>query len=266
MKNALVAVVRSPIVPFGPAIHGAYLTNRSAMKSTRSASLRTLFVVAALAVAGGVPLLRAQGDLPYDKATSYLTIGPSFAGGASVSLEPPQGNKVAPSFGFRFGADMAYPLTSSIGGTFLLGYESRAVRLRSLEDPDVYSSSRVGYMAIMPGFQFGAFWIGMNFGLPLGGSVTRKAGQNADEISRDMTDTEYDKVDVTLEPRIGTVIRVHDDQNGWVGITLNGGLTLNEFFDMGDVPSAARDIVGNYQTASMHLGLTYQFAIPGTAR
>lgn len=231
-----------------------------------SQSLRTM--CAAVMIAGALcsAELRAQEDFPRDKATSYLTVGPNLAGGASMSIGPPDGSKVAPSFSWRFGGDMSYPLTRVISGTFMLGYESRAVRIRGLNSSEVYQSSRVGYLAITPGFQFGGFWIGMNFGLPLGGGVTSKGGPNSQELSRDMSSEEFDKVDVTLEPRIGGIIPVHNDATGVLAITLSGGISLNQFFDLADATGFQSESLGNYQTVSAHMGVTYQFAIQGTER
>jgi len=106
----------------------------------------------------------------------------------------------------------------------------------------------------------------MNFGLPLGGSVTRRNGSGSETATRNMTDAEFDRVQVTLEPRIGVVIPVHVDANGWLGITITGGFALNEFIDPGDLTDAQREVAGNYQTVSGLFGLTYQFAIQGTGR
>lgn len=231
-----------------------------------SQSLRTMCAAVMLAGVLCGAELRAQGDFPRDKATSYLTIGPTFAGGASMSISPPDGRKVAPSFAWRFGADMTYPLTPVVAGTFMLGYESRAVRLRGLNSSDVYESNRVGYLAITPGFQFGGFWVGMNFGLPLGGGVTRKNGPNSQEVSKDMDDEDFEKVDVTLEPRIGGVIPIHNDATGLLAITLNGGISLNQFFDITDANGVVNESLGNYQTVSAHMGISYQFAIQGTEK
>lgn len=231
-----------------------------------SQSLRTMCAAVMLACTVYGTELRAQEDFPRDKATSYLTIGPTFAGGASMSIAPPEGLKVAPSFAWRFGADLSYPLTPVVAGTFMLGYESRAVRLRALSTSEMYVSRRVGYLAITPGFQFGGFWLGMNFGLPLGGGETFKNGPNSEVLSRDMTDEDFERVDVTLEPRVGGVIPIHNDATGVLSITLSGGISLNQFFDLSDPNGVLNENLGNYQTVSAHMGISYQFAIQGTEK
>lgn len=215
----------------------------------------------ALAAAG---TLRAQSTpLP---ATSLLTIGPAASVGASMSINPPDGLKVAPSFAYGFGAEMIYPLTSTIGGTFGLGYQNRAIRLRSLVSADVYQSTRVGYFSITPGVHFSSFWIGMNFGLPLAGSLTTQSGPGVPSSTETMDDDAFERVEVMIEPRIGALIPVYEGNAGWMAISFSGGFSLNEFFDRGEMPANPDKELGNYQTVSAHFGLTYQFAIPGTER
>ncbi len=226
---------------------------------------RYIFFLATLIAAGGA--LHAQTESGgVEMASSFLTLGPAVAGGASMSLYPPEGLKVAPTSAYRFGAEMVYPLTDVIGGTMGLGYDSRAIRLRSLNSADIYQTTRVGYFSMMPGVHFNAFWLGLNIGLPLGASLTRQMGTGMPASTTAMSDEDFKQVEVLVEPRIGVLVPVYQSGSGWLGISFSAGISLNDFLYRDDLPVNPDHELGNYQIVSALLGITYQFAIPGTSR
>lgn len=207
--------------------------------------------------------LLAQTDYSNRSATASLTLGLAVPLGASMIIDPPEGSKVSPIFAFGVDAAATFPLTPVISSCLNLGYASRGAKLRAESNSDVYDVTRVGYFGIAPGFQFSAFYIGVNFLMPMGGTITTKAGAATSETSRDLTSAEEDKLETLIEPRIGAVIPLLEDETGWLGLTILGGYTVNEMSDRGDnLP----DNAGAFNMVSGQIGVTYQFAIPGTSR
>jgi len=208
-------------------------------------------------------IVQAQTDYSSRTATASLTAGLHTAFGASMIVDPPEGQKVSAVFAYHIDAASTYPLTPVISACLNFGFENRGFKLRNESNSDIYGVERISYFSIAPGFRFSAFYIGMNFGLPMGGTLAVKTGQGTTETSRDLTSAEEDKLETLLEPRLGAVIPLMEDPTGWLGLTVTGGYTLNEVEDRGDdIPESA----GAFNMVAAYLGLTYQFAIPGTAR
>ncbi|MBS1911651.1 MAG: hypothetical protein JST22_06675 [Bacteroidetes bacterium] len=226
---------------------------------------RTILVALIAASCGTMmtSALRAQSEFSSDKATSFLTVGPGIAGGASLTTSPPDGYKVVPIMSYRIAADAYYPLTPSISAALGLGFDSRGTRMRNFNNTEVYTTTRVGYFTVCPGFSFSGFFIGVNFGFPMGGTITTKGGAGASEEARSMTDAEFAKVNTLVEPRLGAVIPLMNNRNGWLALTIMGGYSLSEITDRGTVIA---DSDGDFHMVCGQLGVTYQFSIPGTLR
>lgn len=221
------------------------------------------FLMTATLLVLASPVSMAQSDYSNRTATASLTAGLATNFGASMIIDPPEGQKVSPIFAFSVSAASSYPLTPVISANLNLGYESRGTKLRAENDADIYAITRVGYFTINPGFQFSAFYLGMNFMMPMGGTTTTKAGTGASEVTSDLTSAEEDKLETLIEPRLGAVIPLLEDKTGFLGLTIIGGYTLNELSDRGDnLP----DNAGTFNMVAGYLGVTYQFAIPGTSR
>ncbi len=225
--------------------------------------LARLCGIAVLFGGASAPLLHAQKDFSDREATAGLTAGAEFNGGASLIIKPPEGRKLAPVFAWRAGLTMTYPLAPVISAGLSLGLDSRGTELHYPDASEFYTISRVTYFSITPSLSFRSFYLGLNMGVPMSGSNTSRSGQLAAESSVDMTDTEFERVEFLLEPRIGAVIPLLDDENGWLGLNITAGYSLTTLFDYGEGPA---DIIGDYHMASLHLGVTYQLAIPGTRR
>lgn len=216
------------------------------------------FALVALSFCGGLASeALAQSDYSSAKSTSYLTIGPSFSGGASMIIDPPEGSKVVPLFAWRGAADLTYPLSPSIGAAFGLGLEGRGNRLRHPDNTESYTNTNITYFSLNPGFRFSAFYIGLNIGLPMSGSYSTK------ETSTDMPAADFDKLNVLIEPKLGAVVEIHNSESGWLGMTIMGSISASEYLDRGEVTA---DAAGDFHMVSGQIGLTYQFAIPGTKR
>lgn len=184
-----------------------------------------------------------------------LTIGPSFVSGASMILEPGEGWKLNPIFAWRTGVHTSYPLTEVITAGLEIGFESRGTQLHVHNNSDLYLNNRLLYFSLYPNFSFSAFNIGFNFGFPLSASQSEANG-----TSRSLTDTE--DLPVLLEPRIGVVVPLVDVKEGWLSLVLGGGFAFSELIDY---PGPV-DLVGDWRSVSGHLGVRFEFGIPGTER
>jgi hypothetical protein len=209
----------------------------------------------------------AQTDYSPRGATSMLSVGLGFAGGASTSIEAPDTWKLDPfNFAYRWGLDVSYPLTSTISATMELGADSRATTLYWYQDKTVWESRRVDYFSITPGFRFSAFFLGMNFGIPVKGVRSWQNTSDAPGRKIEM-DVDTENLLTMIEPRLGVVVPVLDEEIGWLGITFTSGYNLSNISDKEDfLPGPPRKEALGSQTVSLHLGLTWQFGIPGTGR
>jgi hypothetical protein len=215
---------------------------------------RTTIVLAAALLAAAVTNVSAQSDYSKRKASRSLTVGLGFAGGASLDThEPPEGTNVSPIFAWRGTVDATYPLTPVISTTLSFGLDSRGTKYYADADDEVYNVGRFTYFTLTPAFRFSAFYLGLNLGFPMSGTSTVKQGSNASEQTADVSDATMEFYQTMIEPRIGAIIPLMDEESGWLGLTIIGGYQVNEIIEKAE---------NHY--ASLHLGLTWQFAIPGT--
>lgn len=224
-----------------------------------------LFVIIAIC-AGGVPRVHAQTDYANKTATDHLTAGLGFAAGATLHLQAREGTKLGPLFAYRITADLGYPLGGVARANLSLGLDSRGIKERNPDNTEIYTKTRLTYFTITPAIGLSALWVGVNFALPMSGSYSQKNGPTDAERSSDMPDDVFDKVEVLIEPRIGAVVPLMNDKNGFLGLTITGGISFNEIYDRGDIVNSGIDAIGDFHITGAHLGLTYQFPIPGTAR
>ncbi|MEO5931317.1 MAG: hypothetical protein ABIR47_15395 [Candidatus Kapaibacterium sp.] len=227
---------------------------------TRAAALLGMAAVLGVLPA---PQLSAQATFAGRNASAGLTVGASFEGGASMIIQPPKGSKVGPIFAYRFGADATYALTPVVSAGLGLGLDSRGTKLRGLDNSDYNSISHLSYFSIYPSFGFGVFRVGINMGVPLGGSTVTNTPSSSS--TTDLTADEFSKVEFLLEPRIGAVIPLLDDDTGVLALSIMGGFSLNEMSDRGSV-SGASDIIGDFHMVAGHIGLSYQLGIEGTRK
>ncbi len=222
------------------------------MRSITCAAIVLVLFVAATANGS------AQTDYSNRLATSSLTVGASTLFGASMIIDPPQGSKVSPIFSYKISADATFPLTPVITAGLGLGYESRGMKIRNESNSDIYNITRVGYFSIFPGFGFSAFRIGLNMGIPMGGTNSVKLGTGGTETVTEMATAQTDSLEFLLEPRIGATVVLLEDKTGWLGLVISAGYSLNELRSTGGI--------GDFHMVSGLIGVTYQFTIPGTKR
>lgn len=200
-------------------------------------------------------------------ATEKLSIGLGYSTGATMSLDPAINWKVLPSITYRVGVDATYPITDIIGATFGLGLDKRALEFRWFMDPGVWERRSVNYFTVSPGVKFSAFHLGLNVGFPMSGTRTWQNGADARKNAQDLDPT-ADTLNVLLEPHIGAIIPIVDRDFAWFGLTIQAGYALNNMSER-FIFSPGQEVGGQYrstQTVTFRLGVTGQFAIPGTER
>lgn len=220
------------------------------MRSSRL--IRMLPALVAAVVAAGSA--HAQTDYR-TQSSGMFTIGIGFAGGASLTLEPPEGSKIKPVFAWRLTTDMTYPINPTVAAQLSLGLDNRGVRRHHQANADAWADEHISYFSMYPSFKFSVVSLGVNFMLPMGGSVTYFNGQ-----SEDFTDEINDKLHTLIEPRLGITVPIVDEEIGWLGLTFGGGVTIGDYIET----PAGSEI--NNQMVSGHAGLTWQFGIKGTGR
>jgi hypothetical protein len=195
-----------------------------------------------------------------------LTVGLSFTPGAAISLEAPELWKIGPIFAWRAGVDALYPLTPVISASLGFGLDHRGTALRWHNDKTMWEERFVDYFHITPGFQFSSFWMGISFGFPSGGVRRWQNFSDGPEQSTEL-DTDVNKLATMIEPRIGAVVPIMDEEIGWLGLTVGAGYNLSDISESKTfLPGAFEKQNVGSQTVSLHLGVTWQFAIPGTSR
>ena len=169
-------------------------------------------------------------------------------------------------FAWHGGADISYPLTPVITASLGLGLDHRAVEFHWQDYASASEERAIDYFYLAPGFQFSAFYLGLNIGFPVAG--VRKWTNSVDAATHSAElDNTADKLNVMMEPRIGAIIPLLEKEVGWLGLTIEAGYNLN---DLSDEPTfAPGPLQGgsiSLQTATLMMGVTWQFGIPGTNR
>jgi hypothetical protein len=212
-------------------------------------------MVAAFLLVGNGPL-RAQTDYSMRKASSRLTIGAGAYLGISVPTGTlPDSIEPAPGFSGSIGLNASYPLNSTIGTFVNVGYDSRGVGKKVNKALDAVSY-RAGYLFFEPGISLSAFRLSVNIGLPLSLSQPDPTGMTTESVT-----ASKDLLSTLIEPRVGAHLILMENKEWWLGLQIDAGYAVNTFYK--DVPDGFEGI----EKANMitgHLGLSWQFAIPGT--
>jgi hypothetical protein len=229
--------------------------------------LRTIarsFAVGACVLVGAAAVLTAQTDYAQHRATSALTLGLGYAGGLSLTTDPATNYKIATIYSDRFGLDASYPLTPSISAALGLGIDNRGGKYYWYLDNTVWETRKVRYFSINPGIRISALYLGLNLGIPLSGVKTWQNGTDADVNTMDL-DPDLDKLNLMVEPQLGAMITLMDEEIAWLGLDIVAGYNVNNMSDKttlfpGEDPSKPV----SSKVPSLRIGLTGQFAIPGT--
>lgn len=216
--------------------------------------LMTSLFAGGAALALAATTLQAQTNYSGQKASGNLSVGVGFAGGASIAVDAPEGAKTLPMFAYRVSADGTYPLTPQISACLSLGLDSRGSVYGLAGNTDNQTQTRLNYFSIFPAVRFSAFVLGLNIGLPMGGTETTKIPGIPDHSAT--IDASSSDLSTMIAPTIGAVVNLMDEQVGWLGFTILADYPVN------NINGGSSSF--NTNLPSLRLGLTWQFAIPGT--
>jgi hypothetical protein len=234
-------------------------------------SVRVMVAGVVLLLAGAS--LQAQTNYSYQKASARMTAGAWVEGG--ISFDPNveiTEEAFTPELGFAFraSASVTYPFTSSIFGTLNLGLDSRSGIHRSSKNDDIRHGVKLSYFSIFPAVRFSAFILGVNIGLPMSGTSISRLDSSLPETEVDI-ESVGGKLNTMIEPRIGAILTLMDEQSGWLGLSIMAGYPVNNLVEsvFDDINIISPVVTVTTETRETHiptvqLGLTYQFAIPGT--
>lgn len=209
--------------------------------------------------------LAQPADTP-PTASRMLAIGAGWVAGASMLLDPADNWKVSPVFAWRGNVDMNYPINANMGVWLSFGLDRRGGEFHWYNDKEVTERRMVNYFAVMPALSFKGLLVGLNLGFPMGGTRTYRNGTDAGERTVGL-DASVDKLELMIEPRLGGVIPVVDEEIGMLGITISGGYNFGNMSERRDfMPGEIPGKTFATENASLHLGLTWLFGVPGTAR
>lgn len=225
---------------------------------------RALLVLLPIVAVSSVTLT-AQTDYSARKASSRFTVGVGGSLGIAVGTGAIDSTlEAAPGVAYRFGVNMQYPVSRVINALLAAGLEGRGVgvKVNGQLDTRTYSAR---YFYIEPAVSWSSFKIGLNIGLPMGGTepVNTPYDTASTDMKRDMADNALGMV---IEPRLGASLILMDEKSWWLGLTIDVGLPVTTFYDesyRNDQPSLLKEDIPSTRLLNGHLGLTYQFAIPG---
>ncbi len=227
--------------------------------------MKILSIAIAAILVLAISSARGQTDYSARKATSRLTIGVGASLGIAVGTGTIDSTlEAAPGVAYRFGLNAQYPVNRVIGILLAAGLEGRSVGVKVNEQLDtrVYSAR---YLYIEPAMSWSSFKLGVNIGLPMGGTepVNTPYDSAFSETTRDMADKALGMI---IEPRLGASLVLIEERGWWLGLTIDVGLPITSFYDESYRASTAglmEEDIPNTRLLNGHLGLTYQFAIPG---
>ncbi len=217
--------------------------------------------------------LQAQTNYSYQKASGMLSVGAWVEGG--ISFPTNVDSLYSPELGFAFRPSVVatYPFTSSVFGMLSVGLDMRPGMQRLESDNNYRQGVRLNYLSIFPAVRFSAFVVGVNIGMPMSGKAVMQNGSGATEVESDIEEGGINKLETMIEPRIGAILTLMDDQTGWLGLSIMAGYPVTN-----QITSVEQTISGGGVTVTVggdekethipavHLGLTYQFGIPGIGR
>jgi hypothetical protein len=224
------------------------------MKNNRPTLLILTIVV--LLTTGFSQFLHAQTDYSSRKATSRLGVG----AGASIGIALPTGGSLpdsieaAPGFAFRGGINITYPITRTFGVLFNGGLDMRSIG-KKVSGQSNSQSYGVSYLFLEPGVSVSAFRLSLNIGLP--SSLTLPDSGFVPATKEDL--------EMMLEPRIGATLVLMDEKEWWLGLNVDVGLALNKLYKDNRIAELVLEKdVPAMSMLSAHLGVTWQYGIPGT--
>ena len=188
--------------------------------------------------------------------TYYPTIGVDISGGAFMFMNNPD------SFYFndgyigklRIGLISRFPLykTKKLALGFGIYYDERAIASIKFNNFDTIAQINPKYITLFPYISLERLFVGINIGIPVSSKIHTS-------FTDKILDVDVKNMNLMIEPRIGSIISsIINNKFGWLNLNFSIGCSINEVFSH-DIQIC--NSVFNGQTASVHLGLSWQFAI-----
>lgn len=221
------------------------------------------FLVIIMAVIMTLPAIaqkKQPGEYNYP-----LSVGPylGIRGGVNTT-DPPEGIKNAFSISSLpdFGVTGYLPLSDEqkMGAVLDLGYHTISYGQKFDADEDMNWVLNLNYFNIGPAFSFNGFLIGLNVGVPLGGTNS----SDDEEIQQfllggeEEIDIEADHMATIVELRLGGMIPLVKTETGRLNFIIDAGYFLTGVADSKELG----DDENNYHPVTLRLGLNYLFNLP----
>lgn len=188
----------------------------------------------------------------------------------------PEGEKTFTTFNGipDFGATFYVPFDkeNNIGAIFEAGYLTNSYGQRFLAAgllPDIDATVKLNYIGISPNISLGVFSLGMELGIPVGGSIS-VPGFETSFLGQKFTtpDTtvsiKSDSMAVLVGLRAGVAIPLMQDENGRLNLVILGSYALTgavKNFSETDINGRPLSDSYNPKPVSLSIGVSYLFSL-----
>lgn len=209
-----------------------------------------------------------NGQTNYGKlySTDFLTIGLGGSYGYNLATNtPPTGTKVAYLPGFRANVDATLPINSLLGFGLSVGLDNRSTGVYDVLDENLKINSNLSYLSVFPFLKISTLVVGVNFGIPKSNKLEANQLLLGNQ-TYELNSTDMENVEMMIEPRLGALAPLIDEEFGWLGLTFSLGYCVNKMYKS-NATTPMTQLIENSKyfdgsLASAHLGLTWQFRVP----
>lgn len=195
---------------------------------------------------------------PYKK----LEFGPFGSGGLSVFQgDVPDGSKTDIHAAFAFGAMGAFAFNPEWGASLAIAYDSRGMYFHQ-EAQDVPNQDfTFNYLSLQPSLKFKNFLLGINIGVPMGG--TSKVTTSLGSVSSDIQDT---SLNTLIDIRIAGLLPIVENDMGNLDFYIQASYCISDaiggsgFMTVGQTTVAP---ITKSPIPTVQIGLAYLFSPMG---
>jgi hypothetical protein len=220
------------------------------------------FIIASLLFLGAVSFT-ASDSFAQEFAQPYkkLEFGPFASGGLSVFQgDVPDGSKTDIHTAFTFGALGAFTFNPDWGVALGIGYESRGMYFHQ-ESQDVPNQDfTINYLSFQPSLKFKSFLLGINIGVPMGGTALIKT--SAGSSSADIPDSSLNTI---IDIRAAGLLPIVENDMGNLDFYIQASYCISDaiggsgFLTVGQTTATP---VTKSPLPTLQIGLAYLFS-PG---
>ncbi|HET9135907.1 MAG TPA: outer membrane beta-barrel protein [Candidatus Kapabacteria bacterium] len=220
------------------------------------------FIIASLLFLGAVSFV-ASDSFAQEFAQPYkkYEFGPFGSAGLSVFQgEVPDGSKTDVHVAFTFGAMGALTFNPDWGVALALGYESRGMYFHEQAKDIPNQDFSINYLSIQPSLKFKSFLLGINIGVPMGGTakVTNAFGTS----SADIPDSSMNTI---IDIRAAGLLPIVENDMGNLDFYIQASYCISDAIGGGGFLTAGQTTgtpVTNSPLPTLQIGLAYLFS-PG---